>query len=369
MQVPSTPRVFERHGVKVERVTDAERLDAWADAWNSLAVRAPQRLPRLSHAWVSSLLHHARDNAAAVASSFGGPVSHEPWSCLLASRGEDLVGVLPLVLRHKRPLFGLARRVAEPPRGPRETSGDLLLAPGPGAGSVLSALVSVATETIPGLMSLELDRVYDSSPTLEAVRAGVAGVVALVRPSGAASYVSIRGRYADFFAQLPVALRDSLSEARKRRRELTGAAFEVVDGPDAWRSLDRFAAPESAHHRTLARRLAERGWLEAAFFNGDDRTLAAQMNVHFGGVLHCVRTTHDDGYGRHSPGPALFESTLERVFRSGRVDEVDTGSDHGWQQAWGMQTRPCWNVRLFPRRPLSLLLGFLPARLRRDPRA
>ena len=52
----TSPGVFERHGILVERATDLQRLAAWAEDWDRLATLVPQRRPRLSHAWIASLL-------------------------------------------------------------------------------------------------------------------------------------------------------------------------------------------------------------------------------------------------------------------------------------------------------------------------
>jgi hypothetical protein len=376
------PAVFERHGLRVERTTDEERLEARAGAWDRLALQAPQRLPRLSHAWTSSLLHHSRDNAPAVAADFGGEQTAELWCCLFASRGDELVGVLPMVAMRQRPRLGFARRAVSPPRGPRETCGDLLLAPGPDGVSALAALSSVAAETFPHPMCLELDQVYDSSPTLRAVRAGVPGMLTLVETSTPVSYLPIQGRYDDYRARLSAHLRKNLRNCRNRCERLAGSAYEFFDGPEAWRELDRFAAVEAsgwkgregsaiastsatlAYYRSLTRTLAARGWLEFGFFRAEGRTLAAQMNVRFNRVVFGLRMAYDEGFEQLSPGRALFERSLQRAFESGQVDELNTGSDHAWQRDWQMRQRECWNVRVFPRRPLSFLLGFLPARLR-----
>jgi len=291
-----------------------------------------------------------------------------------------------MVAVRRRPLFGIERRAVGPPRGPRETCGDLLLAPGPDGVSALAALSSVAAETVPEPMCIELDQVYDSSPTIQAVRAGVPGALTLVEAAAPVSYLPIHGAYDDYCARLTAHVRKNLRRCRSRHSRLAGSAYEVIDGPEAWRELDRFVALEAsgwkgreysaigsssstlAYHRSLTRKLAARGWLELSFLHAEGRTLAAQMSVRFSRVLFGLRMAYDEDFEELSPGSLLFERMLQRAFEAGQVDELNTGSDHAWQRNWQMRQRACWNVRIFPRRPLSLFLGFLPALLRRSQR-
>ena len=382
----TSPGVFERHGLLVERATDEQRLAAWAEDWDRLATLAPQRRARLSHAWTASLLHHARDNEAEVSRDFGLEPTGDPWCCLFASRGNELLGVMPLVAVRRKALLGVERRAAIPPHGPRETCGDLVLAPGPDGVLALAALASVAVESFPQPMWLELDQVCDSSPTLAAVRRGVPGMRAVIEAVPPVAYLPIRGSFDEYFAGLSKNFRKNLRRNRKHREQLAGLAFEFVDGPAAWRELDRFVALEASgwkgreksaigsssgtleYYRSLTRALSARGWLELGFLRADGRLLAAEINVRFAGVLHELRCAYDESFEAYSPGTILLERSLQRAFESG-VDELNAGSDHAWTRSWGMQQRPCWNVRLFPRRPLSLLLGYLPARLRRSLRA
>jgi hypothetical protein len=378
--------IFERHGLLVERATDEQRLAAFAEAWDRLATLAPQRRARLSHAWTASLLRHARENEAEVSRDFGLEPTGDPWCCLFASRGDELLGVMPMVAVRRNALLGVARRAAVPPHGPRETCGDLVLAPGPDGARALAALSSVAAETFPQPMWLELDQVCDSSPTLAAARKGVPGMLAVIEAVPPVSYLPIRGSFDDYFARLSKNFRKKLRRSRKERERLAGLAFEYVDGPAAWRELDRFVALEASgwkgrersaigsssgtleYYRSLTRALSARDWLELAFLRADGRLLAAEINVRFAGVLHQVRCAYDESFEDYSPGTILLERSLQRAFESG-VDELNAGSDHAWTRSWGMQQRACWNVRLFPRTPRSLLLGYLPARLRRSLRA
>ena len=379
-QLGTPPQVFQRHGIRVERAFDEQGLAAWAEAWDRLAMLVPQRRPRLSHAWAASLLRHSRDNEAEVSRDFGLEPTGEPWCCLFASRESELLGVMPVVAVRRKALFGVRRRAAAALHGPRETCGDVLLAPGPDGFSALAALASVAAETLPHPMWLELDQVCDSSPTLAAVRRGVPGMQAVIEAVPPVSYIPIRGSFEEYLARLSKNARKNLRRNRNKREQLAGLAFEFVDGPAAWQELDRFVALEAsgwkgreksairsspgtlAYFKSLTRELSARGWLELDFMSAGDRLLAAEVNVRFAGVLHEVRCAYDESFADFAPGTILLERSLRRAFDSG-LDELNAGSDHAWTRSWGMLQRACWSVRLFPRSPRSLLLGYWPARL------
>ena len=68
----------------VHVVMSLDQLGEHAEAWDRLAMASADRLPMLSHAWVSSFLEHRT-------------VDGSPWQCFFAYEGAELVGVLPLV--------------------------------------------------------------------------------------------------------------------------------------------------------------------------------------------------------------------------------------------------------------------------------
>jgi len=74
--------------LRTELITRAEELAALAEDWDGLAEAQPQRLPMLSHAWVSTYFEHRL-------------LPGETWACVAAFEGAKLVGVLPLVISRK----------------------------------------------------------------------------------------------------------------------------------------------------------------------------------------------------------------------------------------------------------------------------
>ena len=71
--------------IRIEKIRSLDALKPYADDWNRLASKAPQRTPMLSYAYVATYLEYFLE-------------PRESWFCLLALQGDDLVGILPVVI-------------------------------------------------------------------------------------------------------------------------------------------------------------------------------------------------------------------------------------------------------------------------------
>ena len=72
--------------LRIEIVRTIGNLESKSVAWNELALKAPQQLPMLSHAWVASYFEHRL-------------AARESWFCIFAYDDDNLVGVLPVVIK------------------------------------------------------------------------------------------------------------------------------------------------------------------------------------------------------------------------------------------------------------------------------
>ena len=131
--------------------TSLDSLDEHAEAWDRLAMASSERLPMLSHAWVSSFLEHR---------NLGGA----PWQCFFAYQDAELVGVLPLIGAHK----GVLGRLRGPADSHTEFAYPLLAADA--APSALVALVEAVSVLAPGLR-MRWYRVREDSPVLTSLSA------------------------------------------------------------------------------------------------------------------------------------------------------------------------------------------------------
>ena len=76
-------------------------------------------------------------------------------------------------------------------------------------------------------------------------------------------------------------------------------------------------------YRVLARRLADRGWLEWQFLNFDGMPVAAHLAIRFGRSLILPNIGYDEPDARLSPGNLLFRETLTRAFADECLEEVN----------------------------------------------
>ena len=130
--------------VDVHVVTSLDQLGEHAEAWDRLAMASADRLPMLSHAWVSSFLEHRT-------------VDGSPWQCFFAYDGAELVGVLPLVGARA----GVLPRMQGPADSHTASAYPLLAADA--APSTLVALVDAASAQAPRLR-MRWYRVRETSP-------------------------------------------------------------------------------------------------------------------------------------------------------------------------------------------------------------
>ena len=348
-----------------------ERLDALAphrEAWDELALAAPQGLPMLSHAWVSAFLLH---RVAAPAT----------WRVLLAFRGDELVGVLPLVRTPHEQLGGNRPRLRLP-RDLHTRSGDAVLAAGV-EHEALSAMIAEARRLEPRLFSIDFSGVREGSPTIAALAAGTAKVTALDAPDERGSYVAVAGTMDEFRATLGDNFRRNLKKAGNRFEREPGAGVRLLSGPSAHPALlDDFLALEAAgwkgaegtaiaadpslvaFYRTLVSNLAAKGWLEWHFLDIGGKPAAAHLAVRFGRALVLLKIAYDESHSRLGPGNLLFERVLLHAFEGKEVDEVNCTTDMPWHRNWEMPQSAYHDLSVFPRSPLSILMGVVHARLK-----
>ncbi len=145
---------MERGQFRIELVQSLEGLAAHVDAWDRLALKAPQNLPAISSAWVTAFFEHQLQKS-------------ESWRCFFVYDGDDLVGVLPIVITPNR-LLGLKRPHLRTPQNSHAYSVDFVVARGRESEIILH-LLSALERIEPLRYCLGLIRLPDTSPTLSVV--------------------------------------------------------------------------------------------------------------------------------------------------------------------------------------------------------
>jgi CelD/BcsL family acetyltransferase involved in cellulose biosynthesis len=339
--------------VEVRVATSLDPLDEHAEAWDRLAMASSERLPMLSHAWVSSFLENR---------NLGGA----PWQCFFAYQDAELVGVLPLIGARE----GVLGRLRGPADSHTEFAYPLLAADA--APSALVALVEAASVLAPGIR-MRWYRVREDSPVLASLSA-LGPRMRVLRPvSSRGSLVRTTGPRGDFEATMHGNFRRNLRKAANRAARDHSVAFQFVGGAEAQNPelLKRFLHVESsgwkgatgtaiarspqlvAFYEALTRRLAQRGWLEWHTMEFDREPVACHLAVRFGGAVALPKIGYDEMYARYGPGNLLFRELLERSFNDPTVDEVNCLTDQPWHNNWGMRKVGYADVMISPRGPVA----------------
>ncbi|MHC4134594.1 MAG: GNAT family N-acetyltransferase [Planctomycetota bacterium] len=355
----------DRRVLVIDRVEDLRRHAA---AWNALAFDAPPRIPTSSYAWVSAYFEHCL-------------APGETWRCVLAyDRGEDrLVGVLPLIAAG-----GFLRRSLRTPHDGHTIAVGPLLAPGDET-SVLDALLRAAWASEPRALWIEVADVVEGSPLVTRLDARLH--LELTRRPGA--FLRVDGDQEQYQASLSKNFRSNQRKAANKLKKLADVETAFLTGEDAssaqlpefapveasgWKGRENSAiqaSPERmAFYATLADRLAEAGWLEWHFLRAEGKAVAANLAVRFNRSILVWKLAYDEAHARCSPGGMLFQALVDRTFPDPFIDEINLLTDAPWYGNWRMEKREFLRLRLYRRRPGSLLLGLVPdglaARARRS---
>ncbi len=352
---------MERGQLRIELVQSLEGLAAHVDAWDRLALEAPQNLPAISSAWVTAFYEHQLQKS-------------ESWCCFFVYDRKDLVGVLPIVITPNR-LLGLKRPRLRTPQNNHVYSVDFVVAGGRES-EIIPYLLSAVDRVEPSRFCLGLIRLPDTSPTLSVLESGVAGMSVVREYDGKGSYVSVIGNYGEYRSRLSINFRNNLRKMKNKISRLPNVKTVFLSGTEATeKDLQHFLEVEasgwkgrggsailmspslSAFYRSIVRRLARLGWLEWHFLQTEEKIIAAQLAVKMGRTLTVVKIGYDEEYAWCSPGNYLFERTVERAFESGDTDDINCLTDMPWHRKWKMKQRDYYNLWIYPRRPIPLLFG------------
>ena len=346
--------------VEVRVATSLEMLDEHAEAWDRLATASADRLPMLSHAWVSSFLEH-RD--------LGGA----PWQCSLRLPGRRAGR---RTAAHRRAHTGLRGRLRGPADSHTGSAYPLLAADA--APSALVALVEAASALAPG-KRMRWYRVREDSPVVASLPALEPRMRVLRPVSSRGSLVRTTGPQGDFEATLHSNFRRNLRKARNRAGRDHSVAFRFVGGAEAqnpellkrflkvensgWKGTTGTAIARSpqlvAFYEALTRRLAQRGWLEWHTMEFDGEPVACHLAVRLGGAVALPKIGYDETYARYGPGNLLFRELLDRSFDDPTVDEVNCLTDQPWHANWGMPKIGYAEVTVGPRGPVATTAGLV----------
>lgn len=325
---------------RFEIVETAERLRAVGPAWSALW-EADDALVFQSHAWVSAWWASAPDREG------------RGLRIVLAWRGADLVGVLPLATRRRRGL-----RVLEWAAKECSDFADALLAPDAGAD-----LLSRMWAHLSAAGGFDLAYLSHLRPGARAATLGQGGGVrggVRLRPNHRTEQNwRVCGPHPGgkaWFDALPKKTRQNHRRGQKvvaERGALTSRLLPpdaALDGLLAW-FIDRKRAWLAAHGLppgpfyaegsralpAMVRVLAEAGLLRVFVLECAGQPVAASINFVQGGTMMAFVTTYDPALERASPGLVLMIDYIVWAFDHGLHTVDFLCGDEGFKGRFGTQ--------------------------------
>ncbi len=344
-------------------VRSADEFGEVADTWHALYVRAGCATPSLTSAAVAAFLaHRVRPRQRPLV--------------ILASTSTALVAALPLVS------FSYRGTKAMRTFSDLHTYGvDLLVDPA-WHGVALEQIMGALLGECPHLYSLRFEDIPAHSGTIKALQ-HCKGVLYHIEPHRCASYLPVPHKEEEINGSISRNFRKNLRKQEARLRLIPEVQFSMVGSADArvehfeqfvaleasgWKGTSGTAVGRSdslvAYYRDLTTRLADAGQLEWHFLYAEHRLIAAHLAVRLGTSLALLKIGYDEAYAACAPGNMLFLALLRRESAQASRHIVDCLTDMPWHRNWNMASREFVTVTVYPRKPWSLLTGYLPVRIK-----
>jgi len=348
--------VSDPGALEVQRLESLDQVREHATAWETLLERDPHatlfQSPEMFLTWQE------------VAGQGDRPF------VLLVRRDHELVGVAPLVIRHRAASrVGVRRLELGMPRG------DFVI-PGERA-AVVEALVGGWKAASAEWDVVALEEVPDAPGTLAAVEAAARyqGLeVQRTGPGKSESYLPIAGGWEAYLARHSYDFRRRLRRATLAVQRLGDTRLRICRDPaslagaleelfaleqQSWKAAGGARVPEAERrwYRELAQRPARAFRLELGFLDLEGRAIAGLLWIIHRDRLYAFITFYDERYARASPGLWLLRQLIEESFRRGDLSEVSFVGTHDAARTWTPLTRGARGLRLYNRRPLSRVLA------------
>ncbi len=299
-------------GVRFETVSTAEGFAALADSWDDLVRALPRPSAQLLHAWLLTWWRHFDEDSE--------------LAVQVAYRGDELIGALPLCVRHRRGLDVLTFLGAE-----HVTLADLLLAEGEqdAIGAELAARAMATKHDYADFHGLpgpsRLTKALGSSP-LELIVRAEAPVLELDGVDWETYYktrLSSNQRALHRRRMRQLGRLGTLETTVARTREELASALEDAFELHAlrWRGRpDRSDFGTEAgkqFHREATEQLAGLGVPRIVTLKLDGRSIAFAYYFALGTTMCCHRLAFDPDLQRLSPGLVNRYDTLANAFGEG----------------------------------------------------
>lgn len=356
-----------RSELSLDLVTDLVDLEKYGPEWDRLMLDDQRPVPMSGIDWLLPYFSHRL-------------LPNEKWACLMARRGRRLVGVMPVLYHLEHRLFRPYTVVRTPYDS--HTYGVDILTDRRESEEVVQFLIRGLEEQCPDWGELQVVRLADSSRLVEALPNGLGQTGTIHEACDGESVLFTRGSYEGYYRSLSRNFRRALKKAHKKMERLSDVRFQVATGLDtieAWRAFvdidssswradhgdDLLSNPSLARsHQKTIERLAAKNITRIYLLLADGKPIAGQVGFDFGHTLAIKKVAHREDYSLYSPGNMLFEFSLQQAFADPHIQCVNCLTDMSWHRNWNMTIRPNRHLWIYRRRPISLITGFYPQRLK-----
>ena len=107
-------------------------------------------------------------------------------------------------------------------------------------------------------------------------------------------------------------------------------------------------------YRGVARGGARGGWLRMAFLECEDRDIAFELNLDYGGSRFSIKMAYDDNYASLSPGVVLRYHVLKDAFEQKLNRFCFLGDREKHKSDWACGCERFGQVTVFNRRPIPM---------------
>ena len=328
--------------LRLETARTLDEIDKYAEAWDLLALQAPQQHPTLTHAWISAYLKSCVKKK-------------ESWFCLFAFDKNDLVGVLPLLARERRYL-GNKYLLLRTPNDPHTMAVDFLFKEKYG-NSVIKLFIGYLNNIHPRVIRLTMVQMQWNSPTFGVLEEGISGIYSFSYQNGHVSIIPVEGNFDDYKKKLSKKIIEVVRRSGNKLHRLGNFSITITTNEsDARENLLSLANLEQSGWKgkegtaikdkfwkffeLLVHNLDNEGWLKWYFLNIDGKKIAGWLSIPFGRSVVALKTGYNEEYRSCSPGSILTEKMIEDIFLTGKFNDINFLTDFGWYSLWKMERKP-----------------------------
>ena len=347
-------------GLRVEIVSDDESFADLEPLWNRLLDESGINHPFLTHQWIRTWWE-----------SFGAGCK---LHVLLVKDGDGVIAIAPLMLT-RRKFYGWPLRCLEFIANVHTPRCDFLVTRR--HAEVYRAIWSSLSGRRELWDVLLLCQVAADSPTLHEISllAAESQLPLGQWRSALSPYLPIQDDWDEYFKQRNSKHRANLRRRMKRLSELGPVEMERITREGrleealeegfriegaAWKDQSgtsiRAQQESRLFYTQLARRFAQRGWLELNFLTVSGRRIAFHYSLRYNNKVYLLKPGYDPAYSSYSPVNLLCYLCLQHLFDTGTEEFDFLGVGDEWKLQWTHETRSHYWLFVFSKAPLAFLI-------------